>query len=121
MNERKKLLKQQYKLEGRTPGIFRVRNLVTEKAFLGSALDLNGPLNRIRFQLELGNYRNPELQADYKRLGPEAFAFEILDHVEPEGRSGEDLEVELEALEAKWAPTLDPANTYNTAERLHFP
>ncbi|MHB1344767.1 MAG: GIY-YIG nuclease family protein [Thermoleophilia bacterium] len=42
MDERKRLLKQHYTLEGRTPGIFRVRNLVTGKVFLGSAIDLNG-------------------------------------------------------------------------------
>ncbi len=121
VDERKRLLKQQYKLEGRTPGIFRVRNLVTGKVFLGSAIDLNGPLNRIRFQLEHGSYRDRALQADYDRLGAGAFAFEILDKVEADGRSRDELEGELEKLETTWALTLDPENTYNTSERLRFP
>ncbi|MHB8869680.1 MAG: metalloregulator ArsR/SmtB family transcription factor [Thermoleophilia bacterium] len=121
MDEQKRLLKQRYKLEGRTPGIFRVRNLVTGKVFLGSAIDLNGPLNRIRFQLEHGSYRDRALQADYDRLGAEAFAFEILDKVEAGGRPPDELEGELEKLETTWASTLDPENTYNTSERLRFP
>lgn len=121
MHERKKLLRQQYKLEGRTPGLFRVRNLETGKVFLGSALDLNGPLNRIRFQLEHGSHRNAELQADYTRLGAQGFAFEIVDKVEPGGRSREELDRELQELEAAWGPTLDPENTYNAGERLRFP
>lgn len=121
VDERKRLLKQQYLLEGRPVGIFQVRNLVTGKVFLGSALDLNGPLNRIRFQLEHGSYRNPELQADYTALGRDAFAFEILAQVEPDGRSRDELERKLEELEAAWSPTLDPENTYNTSERLRFP
>ncbi len=121
VDERKRLLKQQYKSEGRTPGIFGVRNLVTGKVFLGSAIDLNGPLNRIRFQLEHGSYRDRALQADYDQLGAEAFAFEILEKVETDGRSPDELQVELEKLETTWALTLDPENTYNTSERLRFP
>lgn len=121
VDERKRALRQQYKLEGRTAGVFRVRNLVTGAVFLGSALDINGPLNRIRFQLEHGSYRDRTLQADFDRYGGEAFAFEIVARVEPAGRTPAEIERELEKEEAAWAATLDPANTYNTSERLRFP
>lgn len=121
MDDTKKALKRRYKLEGRPAGIFRVRNDVTGKVFVGSSLDLNSPLNRIEFELQHGISRNRELQEDYGRYGRKSFTFEIVEVLDPAGDPAFTVERRLEELEQAYAANLDRTNSYNTKERLRFP
>jgi hypothetical protein len=79
-------------------GVYAVRNLVTHVAFVGSARDLPGILNRHRFELKLGGHRNADLAQSYKDHGPDVFAFEVIDRLEPKNESGSDYASELELL-----------------------
>ena len=113
----KKQLKQQYKRAARPMGIFLIRNVVTDKVFLVSALNLNGGINRHKFQLAAGSHPNRALQEDWKVLGEENFAFEIIDQCEPPDNPALDSRVELEAMEAMWLDQLKPYDDRGYNER----
>ena len=74
--KRKELI-QEYKLTEPVAGIYRIRSKETGRVLIGSSLNLHGPLNRHRLQLEVGSHRSERLQKDWNALGPEAFAFEM--------------------------------------------
>ena len=113
----KKQLKQKYKRAARPMGIFLIRNVVTDKVFLVSALNLNGGINRHKFQLAAGSHPNRALQEDWKVLGEENFAFEIIDQCEPPDNPALDSRVELEAMEAMWLDQLKPYDDRGYNER----
>jgi len=89
-------LKAAYKREARPMGLYVVRNTRTATAYIGAASDLDGILNRNRFELKMGGHTNKALAADLKVHGLEAFAFEIVDRLEP--REGQDDRAELAVL-----------------------
>ena len=113
----KKQLKQEYKQAPRPMGVFLIRNVTNDKVFLGSALDLNGGINRHKFQLAAGVHPNRALQEDWKRLGEEKFAFEILDQFTPTENASPDLRSELEAMEIMWLDQLKPYGDSGYNER----
>jgi len=108
-----------YKQSARKAGIYGVRNRETGRLLLGSALNLHGPLNRHRAQLGFGNHPCKALQADWDRLGPEAFSFEVFDTVDV-GLEGLERDAALKELEAEWISHLQPfaERCYNTSERI---
>jgi hypothetical protein len=116
----RKELKREYKDRPKQAGVFRIRNIRTGKALLGSSLNLEGPLNSHRFMLEMGSHRNPVLQADWKRYGPDAFVFEILETVRVTDDPHFDLGDELTLLEEIWIEKLQPfgEHGYNTDRRI---
>lgn len=110
MSEDRKARIRAYKETALPAGIFRVREITTGRAFIGSSPNLPGMLNRQRFQLEMGSHANKALQADWNERGGASFAFEVLDVLPaPEGPTdqAEDLatlkELWLERLHAEGA------------------
>lgn len=103
-------LKRAYKDKPPAMGVFAVRNLPQGKVWVGTSLNLPGAINRLRFELTHGSHRNvPALQEDWNRLGAEAFAFEVLDVLEPPEEPGTaDPSEELRVLEALWLERLRP-------------
>jgi len=83
-------------------GVFRVHNTVADKSLVGVTRDLPSMLNRQRFQLSHGSHPNRPLQEDWNRLGPEAFAFEVLDTLSPPEGPGADTDEDLRLLEHLW-------------------
>ena len=108
MKEANKKLKQEYKLNPRPMGILLIRNSDTDKVFLIASMNLPGTINRHKFQLESGNHPNKPLQADWNRLGSNAFAFEIVDELPPRTDSKLDYRAELTSLEDLWLEELKP-------------
>jgi len=104
----KEEMKRAYKEAPKQAGVFTITNTVEGKVFLGKAMNLHGPLNRHRFQLEMGMHPNRGLQADWKRLGADAFTFEIAEVVRIKDTPGFDLEEELLLLESVWVEKLKP-------------
>jgi group I intron endonuclease len=109
-------LKRQYKETKSQAGIFQVKNTVSGKVLVGSSTNLHGPLNKHRFMLKLGRHENKQLQKDWNELGPDAFAFEILEVVEEKDTPTFSLADELTLLEQIWLEKLDPHGErgYNT-------
>jgi hypothetical protein len=98
----RKALTREYKENARPMGVFRVRNLKTGRWLLGTSVDLPAMLNRQRAQLKLGAHPSKALQKDWNELGPEAFAFEALDTLDPQKEPSHDPAEELETLKALW-------------------
>jgi len=61
----------EYKERTIPAGIYQMKNTVTEKIFLGSSLNLEGPLNRHKFMLKIGSHPNKVLQKDWNDFGPD--------------------------------------------------
>jgi hypothetical protein len=108
MEDNKKRLKREYKLNPPPMGVFVIRNMINDKVFVGVSRDLPGIINRHRFQLKMGNHRNARLQADWKEFGDESFAFEILEQLNPSDVPHFDYREELALLEKLWLAKLQP-------------
>lgn len=80
--ERKKELKEQYKNFKPDMGIIGVKCSENNKIYLVKAKDINGMINRIKFQLGFGSYTNNELQKDYNTFGEKKFSFEVIEKLE---------------------------------------
>lgn len=104
----KKELKKEYKRTLQPMGIYQIKNLVNTKIFLGSSKNLEGKLNSIRFQLEMGSHMNRELQADFNKLGKEKFSFAIIDKLEPKEDPDYNYTDDLKVLEDMWIDKLQP-------------
>jgi group I intron endonuclease len=113
-------LKREYKESGRQAGIFRISDSVSGKVYLGSSLNLHGPLNKHRFMLKMGSHRNRALQADWNAHGEGAFTFEILEVVKEKDEPGFRVDDELELIEQIWIEKLEPFGErgYNTDARI---
>ena len=105
-DKRRAELKRAYKEAPRQAGVYQIKNLESGKVFLGSSTNLHGPLNRHRFMLSINRHPNAALQADFDRLGADAFAFEILEVVKPSDDPAFNLDDELTLLEQIWLEKL---------------
>src|SRR4051794_17748690 len=105
----RKALSRAYKETRRPMGVYQVRNTRDGRVLVGRSVDLPSILNRERTQLQFGGHRNAELQRDWNVLGPDAFAFEVLDTLAvPDDQPGYDPGDDLRMLEALWLEKLEP-------------
>jgi hypothetical protein len=102
----RRALRREYKETTRPAGLFAVRNTVDDRLLVGTSVDLPGMLNRQRFQLQMKCHPDKALQADYDRLGADAFSFEVLDRLEPATDSGQDIRADLATLRDIWLAKL---------------
>jgi biotin operon repressor len=118
--ESRKEMKRQFTEAPKEAGVFQIRNTVDGKVLLGSSTNLHGPFNKHRFMLTHRMHDNRKLQADWDRLGPDAFAFEVLEVVEAKDDPGFSLTDELTLLEQIWLEKLQPLapRGYNTNARI---
>ncbi|MEO8650175.1 MAG: GIY-YIG nuclease family protein [Acidobacteriota bacterium] len=115
----KKAAIREYKLSSRPMGIYQIRNTTNEKIWIDSSVNLPAKFNRYRLQLNAGTHVNKDLQADWKDLGESAFAFEILEPLEPRDDPNYDYAADLEVLEDLWLEKLTPYGDrgYNIPKR----
>lgn len=104
----RKALIRQYKNTRRPVGVFRICNKLDDRSFVVSSVDVPSALNRHRSQLNGGVHANRELQADWERLGAEAFEFETLDLLSPPAQPEWDPAADLKVLENLWLEKLRP-------------
>ena len=101
-------LKQQYKERTPVAGLYLIKNRQTGKVFLGSSMDLHGPLNRHRSELMFGSHRLSQLQQDWNEQGEKAFDFRILETVSGKNESQETVANRLAQREKYWWWKLNP-------------
>jgi hypothetical protein len=106
MNPRR-ALSQQYKATGPRMGVYTVRNPANDLVFLGSSLNVDGAINRDRFELSNGTHRHRQLRADWLRWGAEGLRFEVIDTLKKRDDPAFDPQAELAALLALWREELD--------------
>ena len=92
----------------RPMGIVLIRNTTNDKVFLVPSMDIQGILNRQRFQLTANGHPNKLLQKDWNELGGDKFEFEILDQMEPTDDPSFDARRELDFMEEMWLEKLEP-------------
>lgn len=108
MPQDRRALSREYKESPRTLGVGVVRNTVNGKLLLVAGRDIPALLNRHRAQLQFGAHRNQELQQDWKAIGEQGFAFEVVDTLTPKDTPGYDPADDLRALEQLWLEKLAP-------------
>jgi hypothetical protein len=102
-------LRRAYKESRRPMGVYQVRNTRDGRLLVARSVDLPSALNRERAALRFGAHANAALQRDWHALGPDAFAFEVLDTLTPpEGNAAYDPADDLRVLEAMWLERLQP-------------
>lgn len=92
-------------------GIYAVRNTATGRVWLGKSQNVEGALNRIRFELNMRGCRTPTLLEEWQRFGAASFAFEVLDRVKRREDPSFDYEAELQALLELWQAELGASAT----------
>lgn len=100
--------KLEYKMSHRPMGVFQIRNMANDKAFVDSSTNIPGKINRHRFSLVAGLHKAKSLQADWNEFGEAAFEFETLESVEPRDDLNYDYAADLETLEDLWLEKLEP-------------
>ena len=104
----KKELKRKYLQTPPEMGIYQIRNLVNNKVFVCSGLNLKGKSNSYKFQLNSGLHYNSELQKDFNQYGENNFVFEILDTLEPKEGTNYKYDDDLKTLLELWIEKLQP-------------
>jgi len=102
----RKELKEEYRQKKFRMGVFKVENRLNGKIFLGSSTDLDSAWNSHRFRLEAGMHENTSLQNDWKQLGAEHFAYEIVEELNL--KEGDDDAKELNVLEELMKEEMQP-------------
>lgn len=112
----KKEMKKQFKSAEIPMGIYRITNLVNNKIFIGSSLNLPGRISRHKFELKFGSDQIKELQEDYNKFGEEKLVFEIIDTLKPKDEPGYNPKEDITTLEELWIEKLQPFGDkgYNT-------
>ncbi len=107
--DRRRELRAEYERRRTEPGVYLVRNTVTGRALLASALDLRSVRNKLEFAraTSLAGALDGRLTADVREYGIEAFELEVLDTLEVEPESPRaDVIADRRALEDLWREKL---------------
>jgi len=96
-------------------GVYRVFNKISGRSLVEAGRDVNARLNRHLTELRFGKHPNRQLQADWNRLGAEAFGFELIEALKPLDRPDYDPEEDLKMLLALTLEhsEFDKENLYN--------
>ena len=108
-------LKNHYQQTFVPPGVFVIRNAVSQRVYLGASSNPEGAMNRHRFELATRSHRNASLQADWVAHGAQVFRFELLDQVRQSDKPDFDYAAELAVLLQLWREELarSAAPSYN--------
>ena len=90
------------------PGVYVIRNLITQKEYVGSAVSICARAKKHTRDLKRGNHHNTKLQNSWNKHGERAFVLDVLAVVEDK--------TQLLAKEQEWLDALDTvAHGYNLA------
>lgn len=105
--DRKKELKEQYKMMKPDMGIFMIKSKFKNKCYIESTKNMKGTINSTEFRLKFGSYPNSELQKEWNEYGKDGFTIEILEKLEyDKDEAKTDYSEELEILEMEWKDRL---------------
>ncbi len=104
---RRRELTRQYKDAMPPMGVYVIRNLVNQRVFVGGSTNVEGAINRARFELGQKSHRNARLMQDWLACGAENFRFEVIDRVRQRDDPDFDYQGELDAMLQLWREELD--------------
>lgn len=117
--DRKKELKEEYKLMKPEMGVFIIRSKTNNKYFLEGTQNLKGYINGTVFKLDSGSHPNKELQKEWTELGRDKFTVDILERLEyDEDESRTDYKDDLDLLCMEWEEKLTQENMVLFKKRL---
>lgn len=105
--ETRRDLVRKYKETVRPAGVFAIRNLHSGRVYVAGSLDVEGAMNRARFELGLRSHRNKALLRDWVAHGAAHFSFEVIDRVKEREDPAFDRAAELEKLLGLWQEELE--------------
>jgi len=108
MTKTRKELKEEYKQMKFKIGIFLLRNIVNDKIFIDSSMDLVSIWNRQRMELNFGSHPNLSLQKDWNKFGADKFEYEIVSQIKQSETEIRDYKKELKLLEEMYLEKLQP-------------
>lgn len=113
MNERRKLLKAQYKERKQVGGVWRVLNIENGRFYLDKTLDIQGSHNWFLNCCTTGICTHPHLAKEWASCGKDAYVFEVLETWEKDEKQS-DLEFknDIGDLYEIWDEKLPRENRY---------
>ncbi|RSZ29991.1 MULTISPECIES: GIY-YIG nuclease family protein [unclassified Variovorax] len=114
--ESRRALIRQYKETPRPAGVYVIRNESNGRVYVGGSLDVEGSMNRARFELNMRTHRSKALGRDWIEHGADRFSFEVVDRVKEREDPAFDRKAELDRLLSLWQEELRcfGPNGYNT-------
>jgi hypothetical protein len=106
--ERQAELKLAYKLNPPAMGIFVIKHIASGKAMIGSSRNVDGILNRHRFNLNFGKHPIRALQEDWRKFGESGFVFDVLEVVKQRDDPAFDGDAELQQALLRWQQSYPP-------------
>lgn len=88
-------------------GVFLIRNILNDKVLVAAGINLEGAINKHKFQLAAGIHPNICLQADWNETSASNFTFEIVDQIMGVGDESVD-HADLNSLLQLWLERLEP-------------
>lgn len=104
---RRRELSKQYKETGPRMGLYAIRNRADKVLFVGASLNVDGAMNRDRFELKNKTHRNKRLREDWLRWGADGLRFEVIDILKRRDDPAFDPHAELASLLVLWREELD--------------
>jgi hypothetical protein len=101
--------KREYKEAKRPMGVYRIRNTVNGRNYVGFSTNALARMNRHKAELTFLGERCKELQKDWDSFGEAAFQFEMLDELEQDADSRADPGDDLRVLADMWISKLEQA------------
>ncbi|SKC72104.1 GIY-YIG nuclease family protein [Maledivibacter halophilus] len=94
-------------------GVFIIKNIINGKMLILTSTDLYGCKNRFEFSQKTGSCVYMKLQSDWKKLGGEAFTFEILEKLEKKDtQTPKEFKEDIKVLEEIWLEKLGSHKLY---------
>lgn len=100
--ETRRALTRTYKDALRPAGVLAITNTLNGRSYMAGSLDVEGALNRARFELGLRSHRNKALLRDWIEHGAAHFRFEVVDRIKESDDPAFDRGAEVEKLLALW-------------------
>lgn len=89
-------------------GIYKIKNLITDKIYIGSAINLKKRWREHRHHLVNDKHKSKHLQASFNKYGEQYFVFEVIEYCE------KDKLIEREQFYLDWFECYKPEKGYNT-------
>ena len=103
---RQRELKRLYKEQPPAMGVWSARSRATGRVFLAASMNVQGSINRARFELNQKRHSNAQLLQEWLQHGPDNFQFDVVDTLKRQDDPLYDYSDDLAALLVLWQEEL---------------
>lgn len=93
-------------------GVFQIRNLINNRVFIESSVDMKAKWNRHKAELRIRSHRNKLLQKEWNEYGENNFVLEVLSELEKKDEPHINYQKELKLLQEMVIAEMDIQNLY---------